>query len=160
MCGCYWIGIRVDGRTPEDMRSIEIKFGDKAGTVEVLLGRTRVVATVTADIVPPYPDRPAEGMLSFFADFSPMASPHFESGRPSDKSVELSRVIERGIRESRALDTEALCILAGQKVWTVRCDIHVVDYEGNLVSFFVFIFLYFFNKKTRFLFWCRLIVRI
>ena len=30
--------------------------------------------------------------------------------------MELARIIERGIKDSRALDTEALCIIAGEKV--------------------------------------------
>jgi len=45
-----------------------------------------------------------------------MASPAFEGGRPTASAIELMRVIERGLRESRAIDTEALCIIAGQKV--------------------------------------------
>ncbi len=62
-----------------------------------------------------------------------MASPLFKADRPSDKSIELARVVERGIKESRAIDTEALCIVASQKVWSVRCDMHIIDHDGNLV---------------------------
>jgi exosome complex component RRP45 len=127
-------GLRVDGRSPGDMRDVDIRLAESTGHAEVLLGQTRVLASVTADLVQPRPDRPAEGFLSFHVDFSPMASPYFETGRPSDKAIELERVIERGIRDSHALDTEALCVLAGQKVWAVRVDIHVLDDGGNLVS--------------------------
>ncbi len=49
-------------------------------------------------------------------------------------AVELGRVVERGLRESRAIDTEALCIVAGVKVWSVRVDIHVLDHGGNLTD--------------------------
>lgn len=54
--------------------------------------------------------------------------------RPTDSSIEIGRVIERGLRESRAIDTEALCVVAGVKVWSVRCDIHIIDHGGNLLD--------------------------
>jgi len=126
--------IRVDGRQPLDMRNVKINFGQNVGSVEVQLGTTRALATVSAEIVPPFPERPSEGFLNFFVDFSPMASPSFQANRPSDKAVELSRVVERGIKESRALDTEALCLVAGEKVWAIRCDVHVTDCGGNMTD--------------------------
>jgi exosome complex component RRP45 len=48
--------------------------------------------------------------------------------------VEVDRIIERGLRESHALDTEALCIVAGAKAWSIRCDIHVLDHGGNVID--------------------------
>ncbi|CAN0428978.1 unnamed protein product, partial [Hapterophycus canaliculatus] len=36
--------------------------------------------------------------------------------RNSPLSVEIARVIEVGVKESQALDTEALCIIGGEKV--------------------------------------------
>lgn len=126
--------VRVDGRTPMDIRVAKVHFGHKTGTVTVQLGRSRATACVTADIVAPYPDRPAQGFLNFFVNFSPMAALEFNDKRPSDKSVELSRVVERGIKDSRAIDTEALCIIAKEKVWSVRVDVHVTDHGGNLTD--------------------------
>jgi exosome complex component RRP45 len=84
-------GLRVDGRGASKTRNIKITFGRKAGSVEVQIGRTRVMAATTADVVKPYPDRPAEGFLQLYADFSPMASPEFEHNRPSSKAVQLTR---------------------------------------------------------------------
>lgn len=48
-----------------------------------------------------------------------------QEGRPSIDSVELGRVVERALKDSRAIDTEALCIMAGEKVRPVRrcCDV-------------------------------------
>ena len=66
-------------------------------------------------------DRPNEGSLRFNVEFSPMASPNFEPGRPTENANELARLIERGLRETKAVDLEALCVLAGRKV---RCVIH------------------------------------
>lgn len=33
-------------------------------------------------------------------------------------------------RESRAVDTESLCVLAGRSVWAIRLDIHILDNGG------------------------------
>ncbi len=43
-------------------------------------------------------------------------------------------MIERSLRDSRAIDTEALCIRAGEKVWAVQIDVHVLDDGGNLID--------------------------
>jgi exosome complex component RRP45 len=47
-------------------------------------------------------DRPSEGLFALFAEFSPMASPSFEPGRPNEAAVELSRILERGLKQSGA----------------------------------------------------------
>ena len=104
---------------------------ERPGSVEVALGETRVLAAVTAELVEPYPDRAAEGALQVFADFSPMASPLFEPGRPSDDAVELMRLLERALRRSQAVDVEALCVVAGRRVWSVRCDVTVLDHRSS-----------------------------
>ena len=49
-----------------------------------------------------------------------MASPNFEPGRPTENANELARLIERGLRETKAVDLEALCVLAGKKVQIAR----------------------------------------
>ncbi|KAL6228339.1 hypothetical protein ACLB2K_002289 [Fragaria x ananassa] len=127
-------GLRIDGRRPFDYRTVDIKFGKDDGSAEVHLGQTHVMAFVTAQLVQPYRDRPNEGTLSIFTEFSPMADPSFEPGRPAEYAVELGRVIDRGLRESRAVDTESLCILSAKLVWAVRVDLHILDNGGNLID--------------------------
>ena len=39
--------------------------------------------------------------------------------RPSSYATEITRILERCIKESRAVDTETLCIIAGEKVSTL-----------------------------------------
>ncbi|KAK9269221.1 hypothetical protein L1049_000991 [Liquidambar formosana] len=126
--------LRVDGRRPFDYRNLSIKFGREDGSSEVQLGKTHVMGFVTAQLVQPYRDRPNEGTLSFYTEFSPMADPSFEAGRPGESAVELGRIVDRGLRESRAVDTESLCVLAGKLVWSIRIDIHILDNGGNLVD--------------------------
>jgi len=63
-----------------------------------------------------------------------MASPHFSSALPSSTETLLSRLLEKTIRRSQALDTESLCLIAGSKVWSIRADVHVLSHDGNLVD--------------------------
>lgn len=63
-----------------------------------------------------------------------MPSPHFEPSRPSETELLLSRLLEKTLRRSQALDTESLCLIAGAKVWAVRADVHVLSHDGNLVD--------------------------
>lgn len=126
--------LRTDGRRPFDYRRLTIKFGREDGSSEVQIGQTHVMGFVSSQLVQPYRERPNEGTLSIFTEFSPMADPSFEAGRPGENAVELGRIIDRGLRESRAVDTESLCVVAGKFVWSIRIDLHILDNGGNLVD--------------------------
>ncbi|KAF3337710.1 protein RRP45A-like protein [Carex littledalei] len=126
--------IRVDGRRLYDYRRLTIKFGREDGSSEVQLGETHVMGYVTGQLVQPYRDRSNEGTLAIFTEFSPMADPSFEPGRPGESAIELGRVVDRGLRESRAVDMESLCVVAGKSVWAIRVDLHIIDNGGNLID--------------------------
>ncbi|KAL2355896.1 ribosomal protein S5 domain 2-type protein [Cryomyces antarcticus] len=126
--------IRLDGRAFDAFRPVEIEFGDEYGVVDVRLGKTRVVARISAEVTAPFPDRKFDGIFSISTELSPMASPAFEVGRQTQTEIILSRLLEKAIRRSGALDTEALCIVAGAKVFSIRADIHVLDADGGLVD--------------------------
>lgn len=63
-----------------------------------------------------------------------MPSAAFEPSRPTETELLLSRLLEKTIRRSQALDTESLCLIAGSKVWSVRADVHVLSHDGNLID--------------------------
>jgi exosome complex component RRP42 len=127
-------GKRIDGRGPEEYRpiSIEKNIVDSAeGSARVKLGATDVLVGIKLEQGEPYPDSPERGVLITSAELIPMASPNFESGPPREKAIELARVVDRGIRESDAVDFGKLCITPGEKVWLLFVDIHILDYDGN-----------------------------
>jgi exosome complex component RRP45 len=128
--------IRPDGRSTMQRRKIDFQFGRVNGKsrVEVCLGNTRVMATVSAELIAPFPDRVNEGFLEINSFVSPMASPLYDSGRTSDLGAHVTSVIDRGLKDTRAVDLEALCVVAGSKVWSVRCDVTVLDHDGNIVD--------------------------
>ncbi|KAG7121703.1 Exosome complex component rrp45 like protein [Verticillium longisporum] len=127
-------GVRLDGRPFDQYRNIDISFGDEYGVVDVSLGKTRVIVRISAEVTVPHADRPFDGIFQLATELSPMASPHFEPGKPTDTEMLLSRLLEKTIRRSGALDTESLCLVAGAKVWSVRADVHVVSHDGNIVD--------------------------
>jgi len=130
-------GKRVDGRGPTDYRPIQIETGiiEKAeGSARVRLGKTEVLVGVKIGLGAPFSDRPNDGVLTVNAEFVPLASPEFEAGPPKEEAVELARVVDRGIRESKAIDLEALCIVPGKKVFVVFVDVYILNHDGNLID--------------------------
>jgi exosome complex component RRP42 len=63
-----------------------------------------------------------------------MSSINFEYGAPTIEAVEISRVVDRGIRESRFIDFEKLCIKEGEKVWNINIDMVTINEDGNLID--------------------------
>jgi exosome complex component RRP42 len=130
-------GKRLDGRGLKDYRPIQLESGliQKAeGSARVRLGKTEVLVGVKIDFGEPFSDRPNEGVLTTNAEFVPLASPEFEAGPPGEESIELARIVDRGIRESKCLDLEKLCIIPGKKVIVVFVDVYVLNHDGNLVD--------------------------
>lgn len=126
---------RADGRRFEEYRPVIIETGviNKAeGSARVKIGNTQVVAGIKMDIGEPYPDTPNSGVMTTAAELIPLASPDFEAGPPRGDAIELARVVDRGIRESNAIELEKLCLSPGEKIWIVFIDIHIIDYDGNL----------------------------
>ncbi|UCE44381.1 MAG: RNA-binding protein, partial [Candidatus Bathyarchaeota archaeon] len=64
----------------------------------------------------------------------PLASPKFEPGPPREDAIELARVVDRGLRESKAIALEELCLIPGKKVFIVFVDVYVLNHDGNLID--------------------------
>ncbi|CAI9263556.1 unnamed protein product [Lactuca saligna] len=59
-----------------------------------------------------------------------MADPSFDTGHHTHFDIELGRIIDCGLRESRTVDTKSLCIIAGKLVWSIQIDLHIIDNGG------------------------------
>ena len=130
-------GKRLDARGLGDYREIKVEQGviEKAeGSARVFLGKTEVLVGVKVETGTPFPDTPNNGVLTVNAELVPLASPTFEPGPPDENSIELARIVDRGIRESEAIDTEKLCIEAGKQVFVVFVDVYVLNHDGNLID--------------------------
>jgi exosome complex component RRP42 len=130
-------GIRLDGRKKEEFRELEIKVGVVAtaeGSAFVRCGDTEVIAGVKLNVGAPYPDSQDEGTMMVGSELLPLSNPAFERGPPGIDAIEIARVIDRGIREGKAIDTKKLCVRKGELVWTVMIDILPLNHDGNLLD--------------------------
>ena len=126
---------RVDGRALDEVRELTIDIGviPKAeGSARARLGDTEVVAGVKIQPERPFPDTGDQGMLICTAEILPLAHPDVETGPPSPPVVELARVTDRGIRESKMLDMKQLVLEKNKSVIGIFCDNAVTDHDGNL----------------------------
>ena len=130
-------GKRLDGRGLTDYREIQVEVGviERAeGSARVRLGKTEVMAGIKIETGQPFPDVPNDGVLTVNAELVPLASPTFEPGPPNENAVELARIVDRGIRESKAIELEKLCVEPGKTVFIVFIDVYVLNHDGNLID--------------------------
>jgi exosome complex component RRP42 len=130
-------GFHIDKRPLLSYRTVEVikNIAPNAdSSVLVKLGHTQVLVGIKIDIGQPFPDNPEEGVLIVNAEYIPAASPSFEPGPPDENAIELARVIDRALRESKAIALDKLTIIPGKKVWMLWLDIYVLDHDGNLID--------------------------
>ena len=127
---------RLDGRALTEYRkpiTVETGFIKTAeGSARVKIGGTEVLVGLKMEVGTPYPDNPDEGTIIVGAELLPLSNPDFEMGPPGIQATELARVVDRGIREAKAVDFKSLCITPGEKVWMLVIDICSINDEGNL----------------------------
>lgn len=116
---------RADGRKFDERRSLEFVMREPGVVLASLGNSTKVLVTVSCLLTKPNPDRPFEGIVNF--------SLGFLDGVNSKESV-VSSFLEKVWRETKPIDTESLCMIAGRQVWTIRVDIRVLQDDGNLIE--------------------------
>lgn len=130
-------GRRADERDFDEMREISVKTHviDKAeGSAYVQYGDTKILVGIKLQKGTPFPDAPNSGIIMTGMEMNPLASPDFEAGPPKEDAIEMSRIVDRGIRESHSIDLDRLCIKEGELVWMVFVDISVINDAGNIVD--------------------------
>ena len=126
---------RLDGRNLTDYRKITVEnnvTNTAEGSARVKIGATDVIVGIKAEVMEPYPDVPNEGTIMVGAELLPLSNPDFELGPPGIEAIELARIVDRGIRESKCIDFKKLCIKEGEKVWVLCIDICTINDAGNL----------------------------
>uniref|UniRef100_A0A0K2UJT2 Exosome complex component RRP45 n=1 Tax=Lepeophtheirus salmonis TaxID=72036 RepID=A0A0K2UJT2_LEPSM len=118
-------GKRLDGRKLDERRDLTIHFGREWGTTEVKLGETRVLASTSCSVGEPQSSRPNEGVLKIRME--PLA----KRSMTTEALVELNRVIERVLKQSKCLDMESLCISSEEKVWIISLEMTILNDAGN-----------------------------
>lgn len=129
---------RLDGRKFTEFRKpIEINYDVSVtaeGSTRVKIGETEVIAGVKVEVNKPFPDTPEEGGLIVGAELLPLSNPNFELGPPGIEAIEIARVVDRGLRESKCIDFKELCIEKGEKAYFILIDIITINDAGNLID--------------------------
>lgn len=128
---------RIDGRGLWEYRNFIIntdKIASAEGSSDVSLGDTRIITGIKYDIGEPFPDLPNEGVCTVMAELLPLASPLFERGPPDEESIELARVVDRGIRHANCVQTDKLCIKEEKAVYILFVDMYVINHGGNMID--------------------------
>lgn len=130
--------LRLDGRKLTEYRKpIKLETGvikTSEGSARVKIGETDVIVGIKVEIGEPYPDIPDQGTIMVGAELLPLSNPDFELGPPGIEAIELARVVDRGIRESKTIDFKKLCIKKGEKAWILLIDICTINDAGNLID--------------------------
>jgi len=111
-------GLRADGRRPMHARQTQVhvkRVSDTNSMAEATVGDTRVVSIVSCELTVPFADRPSEGFFTVSTEVMACAS-------PSGQNASL-QLVEKALKESRAIDVEGLCVAAGLRVWSIKCHI-------------------------------------
>lgn len=130
-------GIRFDGRKLDEFRKVTVETGvsKKAeGSARVVIGDTEVMAGVKMAVEPPYPDTPEAGKLMVNTELLPLSNRKYEPGPPSSESIEVARIVDRGIRESKVIDMKKLCKTPKEAVWSVMIDALTINSHGNVID--------------------------
>lgn len=89
-------GVRLDGRQPDELRPLNVSFGDEYGHVKVQLGKTRyvdfvpvglianwysLIVRISSEVTKPRDDRPFDGPFTIAMELTSMGSPAWSDGR-------------------------------------------------------------------------------
>jgi len=128
---------RLDGRKPFDYRDVVVETNvsnNAEGSARVKIGKTDVIVGVKLGTQEPYTDHADEGTMMTTMEYSPASGERYEGGPPKINAIETARVVDRGIRESGFIDWKKLCIVEGEKVWSIFIDIYSINDDGSILD--------------------------
>jgi ribonuclease PH len=122
--------MRVDGRTIDQLRMVEIETGYLAtaeGSALITVGNTRVLCAASVEnTVPPFMRNSGKGWVTAEYSMLPRATHtrtarEVNKGKPSGRTHEIQRLIGRSLRA--VVDMQVL----GERTVTVDCDVIQAD---------------------------------
>ena len=130
---------REDGRDKDTYRNINIRLltNNLNSPIEVKIGNTIIISQIYSKLTSPFIDKPNEGIISFSIDtnhLKPDADYNSSNEDLNEFRIKISNYLEKSLRESKALDTNSLCIIPNKLVWKIVIDINVINYDGNAID--------------------------
>ncbi|XP_076178085.1 exosome complex component RRP43 [Ptiloglossa arizonensis] len=130
-------GIRPDGRQFLSFRPISVNISSitHADSSSIFkIGNTTVVCGIKAELATPKTEFNECGYIIPNIELSPLCSPKFRPGPPSDQAQVISKTIENILKNSAAVDLKDLCICKGKLVWVLYCDLLCINYDGSVID--------------------------
>lgn len=127
-------GLRPDGRGFHDRRNTIIRSGAVStsnGSCLTRIGSTSVLAAIKLEVSNPLNAKPRSGFLEVSVQLTPLCSPRFKVGKPSDEAFALQQHIQRILVGGHIIDLEQLCIEEGKAVWNVKLDVICLNHDGS-----------------------------
>ncbi|RLJ04372.1 MAG: RNA-binding protein [Candidatus Aenigmatarchaeota archaeon] len=124
---------RIDSRKMLEYRKISggINPISKAeGSCYLSIGETKVLVGIKFGLMKPYPDTPDEGGMMVSLNYNPVVWKDL----PPNMDIEVSRVLDRSIRESKMIDLKEFCITPEEQAFQIFIDCYVLNYDGNLLD--------------------------
>ena len=94
------------------------------------VGRTTVIAACSLEVSSPLNAAPRDGFVELSVQLTPLCSPRFKVGRPSDEALALQQHLSRVV-VGNVLDLEQLCIEEAKAVWNLKIDVICLDHDGS-----------------------------
>ncbi|XP_076667794.1 exosome complex component RRP43 [Andrena cerasifolii] len=129
--------VRPDGRQFLSFRPISVNISSitHADSSSVFkIGSTAVVCGIKAELAAPKTESPDCGYVVPNVELSPLCSPKFRPGPPSDQAQVISKTIDNILWNSAAIDLKSLCIHRGKLVWVLYCDLLCINYDGSIID--------------------------
>ncbi|KAJ7220064.1 ribosomal protein S5 domain 2-type protein [Mycena pura] len=118
--------LRLDGRLPLEMRVPTLTFGPELGYY------SRRSKQKWSNHRPSDRSRACSQYTRKYRLWPPASTKLV--GSPSEEEITITRMLDKVLRRSDAVDKESLCILAGQRVWHLRLTLHCLSDAGNMLD--------------------------
>ncbi|KZC10945.1 Exosome complex component RRP43, partial [Dufourea novaeangliae] len=129
--------VRPDGRLFLSFRPISVNISSitHADSSSIFkIGNTTVVCGIKAELAIPKTESPEHGYIVPNVELSPLCSPKFRPGPPSNHAQVISKTIEIVLKNSDAVNLKDLCICKGKLVWVLYCDLLCINYDGSVID--------------------------
>lgn len=129
--------IRPDGRGLDQFRPAIINvssIGTADGSAIVKIGNTTVVCGIKAELAKPKASEPENGFVVPNIELSPLCSPKFRPGAPTEEAQVCAKALSDLIENSRCLNLSDLCVAKEKLVWTLYCDLVCFDHDGCVLD--------------------------
>lgn len=86
------------------------------------------------ELAPPIATEPENGYIVPNLELTPLCSPKFRPGAPSDEAQVSGRILADIIANSSCVNLQDLCIVKDKLAWVLYCDIVCLDHDGCILD--------------------------